>query len=67
MTDTKNPFEPTPTLLISLGSLIVHYEEWTSQKGHDNDKIAIDSIRNQPDVKEWFEQMSNSAFLPLKR
>ncbi len=55
------------TLLIALGSLIVHYEEWTSPSSNPIDKDVIDSIRNQPDVKEWFEEMNSMAFLPVKR
>jgi len=62
-----DPLKPSPQLLISLGSLVVHYEELTSPKGHPMDKEAIDSIRNQPNVKDWFEAMSRMAFLPVKR
>lgn len=59
--------KPTPQLLIKLGSLIVHYQEWTSKKGHDVDKNAIDSIESDEDFKEWINQMNEDAFLPLKR
>ncbi len=64
---TKDPLKPSPQLLIALGSLIVHYEEFVSTDGHPYDKAAIDSLRNQPDVKEWFDEMLLLAFLPLKR
>ena len=62
-----NPLEPSGNILIALGSLVVHYEEWTSPNGAIADKIAIDSLRNQPDVAAWFEQMRKAAFLPVKR
>jgi hypothetical protein len=62
-----DPLKPSIQILIALGSLVVHYEEWTSPNGHAMDKNTIDSIRNQPDVKEWFEQMRKLTFLPLKR
>lgn len=62
-----DPLTPTPQVLIALGSLVVHYEELTSPGGHPNDRAAIDSIRNHPDVRAWFEQMDKMAFLPVKR
>ena len=62
-----DPLKPSPALLIALGSLIVHYEELTSPNGHPADKAAIDSLRNLPDVKEWFDIMTQKAFLPVKR
>lgn len=54
------------SLLIALGSLIVHHEEYLETE-HPIDKVAIDSIRNQPEVIEWFNEMTKSGFLPIKR
>lgn len=65
--EKENVFEPTPALLIALGSLVIHYEEYTSPTGHYMDKQAIDSIRNQPNVRAWFDAMNKQSFLPLKR
>jgi hypothetical protein len=63
-----NPMEPSPAMLVKLGSLIVHYEEFTApNSGHEFDKLAIDAIRQQPDVREWFTQMDNMGMLPKKR
>lgn len=62
-----DPLKPSPALLIAIGSLVVHYEELTSPDGHHFDKAVIDSLRNLPDVKEWFEKMTEMAFLPVKR
>jgi len=59
--------KPTPQLLIKLGSLIIHYQEWTSTDGHKFDKAAIDSISSDADVVQWLKQMDDSAFLPKKR
>lgn len=59
--------KPSPQLLIKLGSLITHYQEWTSQHGHKLDKSAIDSIEGSEDFKEWMKQMDDNAFLPKKR
>lgn len=59
--------KPSPQLLVKLGSLIVHYEEWTSKNGHALDKAAIDSIMSEEEVMQWFKQMNDNAFLPKKR
>lgn len=59
--------KPSTTLLIKLGSLIVHYDEFTSHKGHEIDKTTIDSLLKDPEVKEWMEKMNEAALLPIKR
>ena len=62
-----DPFKPSATLLIKLGSCIVHLEEKQSASGHWMDQHALDTVRNDPEVVEWFEQMHKAAFLPVKR
>lgn len=62
-----NPLQPTTTLLVKLGSLIVHYEEMNSPGGHGFDKAAIDNLRADPEVAEWFAAMDKLAMLPKKR
>jgi hypothetical protein len=64
MTD---PLKPSPTLLIKLGSMVVHYEEMLSRKGHEFDKHALDTLTNDAEVREWFSSMDKMAFLPRKR
>lgn len=59
---TTPPFR----VLIALGSIIIHYEEFL-ETGESLDKTVIDSLRNQPEVKEWFDEMNKATFLPLKR
>lgn len=63
----KDVLSPSPQLLVKLGNIIIHYEEWTSGKGDPVDKITIDAIMKQDDVKEWFDGMNKMALLPLKR
>ena len=58
---------PSFRVLIALGSIIVHYEELLSNTGHPADQVAIDFLRDQSDVKEWFDKMNQFAFLPVKR
>jgi hypothetical protein len=59
--------KPQISLLIKLGSLITHYEEYNSYDGHSLDKVAIDSLTNDREVKEWLSGMNKLAFLPQKR
>lgn len=62
-----NPLYPTATLLIKLGSVIIHQEELMSPKGHEFDKHALDTVRNDPAVVEWLDSMAKQGFLPVKR
>ena len=63
----SDPLKPSATLLIKLGSMVVHYEEMLSRKGHDFDKHALDTLTNDEEVREWFSTMNKMAFLPVKR
>lgn len=63
----RDPLKPSITLLIKLGSLVAHYQELTSPKGHEFDKQAIDTLENDPEVIEWLAVMDKLAFLPKKR
>lgn len=62
-----DPLKPNAQLLVKLGSLIVHYEEFNSNKGHPMDKTAIDSLMSDEDVKSWMKKMNELALLPIKR
>lgn len=55
------------SLLVKLGSIAVHAEEMMSPKGHEFDKAALDTLLEDPEVKEWLEAMDRLAFLPKKR
>lgn len=63
----NDPLKPSASLLIKLGSVIVHQEEMMSDKGHHFDKHALDTVRNDPEVVEWLAKMTKMAFLPVKR
>lgn len=63
----SDPLSPAPTVLIKLGSLAVHIDEYLSPDGHDLDKSAIDGILADPEIKVWLEAMDGRAFLPAKR
>lgn len=66
-TKPRSPLTPTTTLLVKLGSLIVHYEEMNSPTGHVFDKVEIEKLRADPEIAEWFAAMDKLAMLPKKR
>ena len=58
---------PSPTLLVKLGSIIVHFDEATAPGGHAYDLMAARQLLDDPEVKNWIAQMSAAAMLPVKR
>lgn len=67
MTKNANPLKPTVSTLVKLGSIIVHLEEVLSPKGHSFDRYALQTLWDDPEVKEWIAQMNAMAMLPVKR
>ena len=67
MTQNANPLKPPITLLVKLGSIAIHIEELASPSGHHFDKIAVASLLNDPEVKDWLAQMNAMAMIPRKR
>lgn len=65
--EIKDPLSPSVSLLCKLGSAVVHIEEATSAKGHTFDRVALNSLLADPELKEWLEAMRRQAFLPVKR
>ena len=59
------PLKPSISLLVKLGSIAVHVEEFFSPHGHPYDKVAAEQLLNDPEVKEWIVAMS--AMMPRKR
>jgi hypothetical protein len=63
----KDPLTPDATTLIKLGSIIVHYQEFTSPSGHPFDLQTVRQLEKNPDVVEWMAEMQKKAYLPEKR
>jgi hypothetical protein len=63
----NDPFKPSASLLVKLGSIIVHYEELTSPNGHDVDRQTLDSLTYDPEVVQWLATMQSLSMLPVKR
>ena len=59
--------EASPALLVKLGSIAVHTEEYLSPNGHDADQVAITSLLTDPEVANWLKAMHKLSLLPLKR
>jgi hypothetical protein len=59
--------KPTPSLLCKLASAVVHADEFLSVNGHAADRIALNSILADPEVKAWIEAMSAASLAPMKR
>ena len=55
------------TLLVKLGSIVVHTEEMLSPDGHHFDRIALQSLLDDTDVRSWLAQMDKMSLLPKKR
>lgn len=64
MTD---PLKPSAALLCKLGSVIVHADELASPGGHAFDKVALDQLLADPEVREWLRQMDAMAMIPKMR
>jgi hypothetical protein len=61
----SDPLKPELTLLMKLGSIVVHIDEALSIGGHTFDIEAIKPILQDPAVQAWIKEMG--VYLPLKR
>jgi hypothetical protein len=59
--------EVTVSLLIKLGSIIVHEDERRTPGYHAFDDSALQTLRNDPEVMEFMAEMDKGAFLPVRR
>lgn len=64
---TVDPLNPSMSLLIKLGSAVVHADEFLSPNGHPVDKSAFAQLVVDVEVSEWIESMTKQGFLPVKR
>lgn len=63
----SDPLKPSAALLCKLGSIAVHAEELMSSDGHAFDKVALESVLADNDVRCWLVQMGSMSMIPLKR
>lgn len=62
-----NPLNPPATVLVKLGSALIHAEELLSPDGHAFDRQAFYAVALDPEVIEWLAAMDAEALLPVKR
>lgn len=58
---------PSVGLLVKLGSIVVHADEYWSPHGHPFDMDAAKTLLADPDVVAWIAAGSAAAMLPKKR
>lgn len=63
---TKTPLRPTPALLAKLGSLIVHQQLAATADGPYADRIVMQVLLEDPEVKEWLWGMAYMGFVTTK-
>jgi len=63
----SDPLKPSVALLVKLGSIAVHVEEMMSPKGHQFDRVALQTLLNDAEVVEWRKAMDKMAMLPVMR
>ena len=67
MSKKKTISDVTPSLLAKLGSIAVHAEEMVSTDGHHFDRIALDQLLKDSEVREWLQLMDDLSMIPKKR
>jgi hypothetical protein len=65
--ETMSALTPSPTLLVKLGSIAVHVDEFFSSKGNYLDRVAIIQLLDDPEIVAWLAEMGKLALLPVKR
>lgn len=60
----SDPLKPELTLLVKLGSIAVHADEFIDS-GHAFDKLAIVGLLEDDEIKQWIKAMG--VYMPLKR
>jgi hypothetical protein len=58
---------PSLSLLVKLGSIAVHTDELLSPLGHGYDKIALQGLLDDFEVKEWIKEFTAAGLLPVQR
>lgn len=56
---------PSQDVLIKLGCIAVHAEEFLAPGGHQVDRYEIEKLLVDPELKAWIKAMG--VLLPLKR
>ena len=63
----SDALKPPLSLLVKVGSIVGHTAEMLSLDGHAFDRHALETVLNDPEVKEWMTAMRAMALVPLPR
>ena len=63
----SDPLNPGDTLLIKLGSALVHADEAMSENGVSLDETIFRSLLTDQELQSWLGAMHRLALLPVKR
>ena len=66
-TSTVDTYAPPIALLVKLGSIVVHADEYVGGNGHQFDLDAIKALVADREVLAWLASMDTKAFLPIRR
>ena len=61
----NDPLKPSIQILVKLGAIAVHVDEFLSPQGHPVDLEVIRSLLQDQELQEWIKDMG--VLLPLKR
>lgn len=59
------PLQPSLSLLVKLGSIAVHVEEMLSTNRHRFDIVALQTLLDDVEVRQWIKDMG--VYMPVKR
>lgn len=59
--------KPSLSVIVKLGSIVVHVDELLSPDGRNLDKEVILNLMKDTEVKEWIAAATKAGFLPVKR
>jgi hypothetical protein len=63
----SNFLAPSVSLIVKLGSIAVHAEEFLSNDGHEFDRVALTSLLCDVEIRNWLALGDAMAMLPKKR
>lgn len=63
----SSPLNPPASVLVKLGSIMVHAEELIEPGAHPFDLEALKTLLGDPEVLEWRKAADELALLPVKR
>lgn len=64
---TRQYDKPELGVLVKLGSIAIHVDEMLSSDGHLFDKVALQQLLNDSEVKDWLRAMDKMGLVPKKR